>query len=307
MNTKVLLLVIATSSQVLGWHALGHMTVARIAANKLAETPEGQKALDWAVGLLNPYKDMCGEDQHPFTECASWPDKVKQQSWWSMANWHYSDQRFYAPGYIPPKDQIQMLNQNITWAIHQCTSHLSSNKQDTKGQSNAVLGKSISMRNLVHFMGDIHQPLHTTGRFSAEHPDGDLGGNLFRIPHWENLHAAWDHLFDQGPSEINSPLSEETNTQLDQFVKIISNLHPFESVKAQIEKNKTPESWTQEGYAFVSTFVYDGITDNEALPQDYVDKAIKIVEKRLALGGYRLAIQVQNIFDAWSKGTVQTQ
>ena len=57
---------------------------------------------------------------------------------------------------------------------------------------------------LVHFMGDLHQPMH-----AGDH--GDLGGNRVRvamaiIPGRTNLHAVWDgYLADRGISTAARP------------------------------------------------------------------------------------------------------
>lgn len=58
-----------------------------------------------------------------------------------------------------------------------------------------ALGDGINMRLLIHYVGDIHQPLHTVSRFTKDFPNGDMGGNLFMLKESENvteLHALWD-------------------------------------------------------------------------------------------------------------------
>jgi hypothetical protein len=35
--------------------------------------------------------------------------------------------------------------------------------------------------------------------------------------------------------------------------------------------------------------MYDGVTENEVVPQEYLDRNIPILEDRITLGGYRLA------------------
>jgi hypothetical protein len=205
MKTSVakLLATLLLANSVFTWHSLGHLTVARIASLRLQKSTEGKKALDWAEGYLKPYSAYCGEKFYPWTECATWPDKIKQQDWFTMFTWHFDDQVYNKPGYNPKPKDVIYANQGVTWAINECVSHLASTKKDSTGKSKNIFGKSISVRNLVHFVGDIHQPLHTTGRFSEELSDGDEGGNLFPIKHyenpqWNNLHFIWDHLFDQG-------------------------------------------------------------------------------------------------------------
>lgn len=52
---------------------------------------------------------------------------------------------------------------------------------------------------MIHYFGDVHQPLHSVSRYTADYPDGDMGGNLFTIDPIgpvgdtaDNLHALWD-------------------------------------------------------------------------------------------------------------------
>lgn len=58
-------------------------------------------------------------------------------------------------------------------------------------------GKSLALRLLIHFMGDIHQPLHCSDRYTTENPKGDKGGNDFALKnHYSanELHAVWDNV-----------------------------------------------------------------------------------------------------------------
>ena len=51
------------------------------------------------------------------------------------------------------------------------------------------------MRLLIHYVGDIHQPLHGVSRVDSEYPKGDRGGNSFHVQTKngaKNLHAVWD-------------------------------------------------------------------------------------------------------------------
>lgn len=55
--------------------------------------------------------------------------------------------------------------------------------------------KSYALRLLIHYLGDIHQPLHCATRVDKAYPEGDRGGNLFPLPnHYatDDLHAVWD-------------------------------------------------------------------------------------------------------------------
>lgn len=57
------------------------------------------------------------------------------------------------------------------------------------------LGRSYAVRLLIHYIGDIHQPLHASNRVDSDFPSGDRGGNEFPLKnHYSsnNLHAVWD-------------------------------------------------------------------------------------------------------------------
>lgn len=54
-------------------------------------------------------------------------------------------------------------------------------------------GISTAIRLVIHYVGDVHQPLHSTTRVNDIYPEGDMGGNLFPLPNELNeLHAVWD-------------------------------------------------------------------------------------------------------------------
>jgi hypothetical protein len=53
--------------------------------------------------------------------------------------------------------------------------------------------RSAALRLIIHLVGDIHQPLHTSTLInSASFVNGDLGGNKFKIVENWNLHELWD-------------------------------------------------------------------------------------------------------------------
>ena len=53
--------------------------------------------------------------------------------------------------------------------------------------------KSWSLRFFIHFVGDLHQPLHVATRCTPAMPECDAGGNKFPLKGSPNeLHALWD-------------------------------------------------------------------------------------------------------------------
>lgn len=66
---------------------------------------------------------------------------------------------------------------------------------------NQQFEKSLLLRYLVHVLGDIHQPLHSSSLFSDRFPTGDQGGNLYKIHYKDNIEQL-HKLFDSGADQL---------------------------------------------------------------------------------------------------------
>lgn len=122
---------------------------------------------------------------------------------------------------------------------------------------------------LIHFVGDVHQPLH------CGYGD-DRGGNDIRV-NWygqsTNLHAVWDvSIIQQWTSSYT-----DAATQLLQALKI-SN--PYTNTTDALAMGNESLYW-------VENLVYDFKGDN--LSDTYYNLALPIVKERLAAAGVRLA------------------
>lgn len=56
-------------------------------------------------------------------------------------------------------------------------------------------GRSFALRLIIHYVGDLHQPLHAVAEVDSKYPSGDQGGNAESLPSIcgaGNLHAVWD-------------------------------------------------------------------------------------------------------------------
>lgn len=81
-------------------------------------------------------------------------------------------------------------------------------------------------RYLLHLVGDIHQPLHSTNYFNETFKNGDLGGNLIKITLLNgttnfNLHAYFDAIaLEQDPdTRIIRPLNDSFRATLEDEAK----------------------------------------------------------------------------------------
>ena len=76
-------------------------------------------------------------------EYACWADDAKTAQ---TESWHYYQIPFFDEGYH--KDVVLNTTDNVAWAINIA-------KDTLQGKSTGY-GKSSMLRNLIHFMGDIH-------------------------------------------------------------------------------------------------------------------------------------------------------
>jgi hypothetical protein len=74
---------------------------------------------------------------------------------------------------------------------------------------NEQFEKSFLLRFLVHVIGDIHQPLHSSSLVNDIFPNGDLGGNLFKINYSQNIDEL-HKLFDSGADKLGAELKRVT-------------------------------------------------------------------------------------------------
>lgn len=76
-----------------------------------------------------------------------------------------------------------------------------------------IKGKSLALRLLIHYMGDVHQPLHDVEWYTKEHPTGTNGGNNFLLKYHygaNNLHSVWDKVMYVYRQSIKRPFTEES-------------------------------------------------------------------------------------------------
>ena len=70
---------------------------------------------------------------------------------------------------------------------------------------------SFALRLVIHYVGDIHQPLHAEAEVNSTYPSGDAGGNYEKVPSIDgvsNLHSVWDSVIYQYPGYPVMPLSD---------------------------------------------------------------------------------------------------
>mmetsp|Transcript_4692 Transcript_4692/g.7097 ORF Transcript_4692/g.7097 Transcript_4692/m.7097 type:complete len:128 (-) Transcript_4692:44-427(-) len=126
------------------------------------------------------------------------------------------------------------------------------------------------MRLLVHYVGDVHQPLHTTSMVNKENPRGDYGGNGFRLHSKKgvkNLHSAWDSVLFEFGGYPRLPMNAYSWNQLgDDADRLVKKHHISKKQAEDLDVN----TWVAESHLIATKFVYKGVNEWKELPPWYI-------------------------------------
>lgn len=171
------LFVTASLSQ--AWEDSGHLLIGEVASRKLR--PEVVKKIEALLPLLDSQYNA--NRPYNIITVGTWLDDMRKmgREAYPWVRWHYVD--------VPcTGDRAYSLPQppHALWALDQATAVLRSPDAGPKARAEALA-------QVIHIVGDIHQPLHTATR------NNDLGGNNVLIAPLvvadsgpTNLHAFWD-------------------------------------------------------------------------------------------------------------------
>src|SRR5258708_2599982 len=129
---------------VMAWNAEGHMVVAQIAYNHLDAVVKAK--CDALIAVPLTYGSSAN---NTFVTAACWADDYKSSL--GTAIWHYIDLPFSLDG--TPTSGVATASFDVVQAINLCISTL---QDGTAAQTN----QATSLRYVLHFVGDIQQPLH---------------------------------------------------------------------------------------------------------------------------------------------------
>jgi hypothetical protein len=259
----------AVSAQ--AWNDTGHMVIAEIARRQLDPA-----VLQEANALLQ----VGGTERtREFICAACWADDTRTPE---NGPWHYINLHFRDDG--RPSSNVP-LEENAVVAIRRFSAVL-------RDRSRPQVQRADALRFLLHFVGDLHQPLHAVARDSDEFPKGDRGGNDFAIQapagfesNVRNLHILWDLGVGVFP-RTQRPLSHAHRLLVEGLASSIMAAYPRESI-AGID-DLEPMNWAREGLAVAKTVVYD-LEPGSRPDTAYIAKAQPVAALRAAMAGYRLA------------------
>jgi hypothetical protein len=244
---------IAEVSGSMEWGSVGHRTVGEIAEQYLSKRAkkEIEKLLNGqSLAMVSTYGDDIKSD-----------DEFNK-----YRPWHYVNFPFDSSYEEHPKNE----NGDIILGIRTC-------KQVLIDDNSSREEKVFHLKMLVHFMGDLHQPLHIG---LAE----DRGGNRFQVSWFNdgtNLHRVWDtHMIES----YNMSFSELANN-----TKKLSKWQIKE-----IQKGSTID-WMYESRK-LCVEIYDNTEVGEKLGYRYMYDYMESLRNQLQKGGLRLAAILNDIF-----------
>ncbi|MCM1377331.1 MAG: S1/P1 nuclease [Clostridium sp.] len=245
-----------SSSSAFGWGQKGHDTVVAIAENHFTDATRA--AIDSLLDGKSP------------VYYANWLDNASHTPEYAYSKtWHYKNidaDKTY-------ENAPNIKEGNIVQAIYEQTAVLQ-NPNASKDE------KALALKMIVHFLGDIHQPMHM-GHAS------DLGGNKHYVKYFRsatNLHTVWD-----------SRLPESAHKwSYSEWVNQIDRATPDQALL--IVKGGNPDSWGKETYEICKR-VYETTPVDTNIEYDYISDWTPTIENQFLKGGLRLADLLNSIFD----------
>ena len=239
-----------------GWGQKGHDIVAYIDQQHL--TPTAKEAVD---SILDGYS---------MVYWANWLDNASHTPEYEYTKtWHYKNIDAGSTFEKAPK----IKEGNIVDAIYDQTRILQDPLLDYKG-------KQLAIKMIIHFVGDIHQPLHL-GHAS------DKGGNYWKLRFFKsptNLHSIWD-------TNLVESAHAWSHSEWQQEIDILSKQD-----EQNLVKNGNPDTWGKETFE-ICRKIYENTPQEYNVSYDYIADWTPVVEEQLLKGGLRLADLLNSVFD----------
>lgn len=257
------------------WGYEGHEIVAAIARGYL--TPQVREKIDQ---MLSTDQDTL--TAHDMLDESTWADRYRAGHPETSA-WHFIDIELDHPDLkaacfdFPASESVASQGPARDCIVNK----VSEFTKELADPAIPAAERLLALKFLIHFVGDIHQPLHAADNH-------DKGGNCVLLnlggPRQVNLHSYWDTVVVQGlgddPQAVAATLAQSITPDN----------------KAAWEKGDS-QSWALEGFYIARTAIYTigskpGCTSDRSpvsLPPGYDEAAREIAAVQLEKAGVRLA------------------
>jgi len=271
MTKHLARLFIACSSSIIlsqaswGWGPTGHRTVGTVAENFLTSSTKQ---------VLNQY--LGGQN---LADVSTWADEIKSkpQVWDQTFPYHFesvSDGQTYLQS-LNGRTQDEISKGGLVAALLEA-------QRVFRAPNSKPADKANALKFIVHFVGDIHQPLHS-GR-----PE-DRGGNLI-LRKWHNqstnLHAIWDVLIidEAYASQTRNGSHKPSKPKVDNVVYAADLMQKYQGQHVAGAVDDI-DGWLKESIDLRAA-AYEYKDESE---EAYTARFIDTVDQRIYDGGVRLA------------------
>jgi hypothetical protein len=297
-----------------GWGCEGHQVVALIARAHL--TRAAAAAVDQLLSR-NPIepslKRFCQERPADLmADAATWADDVKNAE--KTGAWHYIDIPLTVNGRTSLAPFCPPIGSSVSGKERPgcITNAMELEESILRDKTRSEADRAAALRYLIHFAGDIHQPLHDSD-------NSDRGGNCTAVHFFSekvpaNLHAIWDYKL------IQRELSNKHATAI-AYARLLER--KFSSQSRGWIRITRPVDWAWEGHQLAKTAAYgylkpavpfetpDRRNDNDAacaaerekvaalhivIGGRYLEEVGPVIDEQLAKAGYRLAALLNRIW-----------
>ena len=255
---RLLIFIVVSIFSALNWGSTGHRVIAEVANNYITDNAR-----------LKVNEILNGET---LVNASMYADDIKSDSRYDKYyNWHFIN--------MDLDDEYEDITPSekgdVFIAINKCIDILESDSvSDTD--------KSFYLKLLVHFVGDLHQPLHI-GRYE------DRGANRIYVKWFgrnSNLHRVWD--------------SEMINSHNMSYSELALNLPNPDFLLFTEEANDFKRgdvlNWVDEIHEYTNK-IYADVSIDDKLGYEYQYKNFGTVKDLLLIGGIRLAKILNYLFD----------
>jgi nuclease S1 len=249
MRRLGMILCVTASLPAFAWGPEGHRLVARIAGAQLTPAVRAR-----VLAILGPGDTM--------SSVASWADSIRNQRR-ETYKWHFIDIPIHARHLVMARD---CPNDDCVLGVIPKLRHTLEDAGATPQQQREAL------MFLIHFIGDMHQPLHCSD-------NGDKGGNGVKVEfngRQTDLHSIWD-------SGFLARMGTE-NTLLPALSRV--------SVKHAKKWNRgSVNDWAEEIHRVAQKDVYGRLPKNRpiAISAEYEAMADQVIRRELEKAGAHLA------------------
>lgn len=234
------------------WGRTGHRTIGKLAANHL--TPKAQAAVQQILG------------NESLADVSSWADELRgQEKYKSTSTWHFLN----LPLGLNYADFEKAVKEKKEESVYTAFMQTQATLKDKNASQES---KAEALKFLVHFVGDLHQPMHIS---RAE----DKGGNTIQLNYEDkgtNLHSLWDTKMLEHQGLTYEQLASKYDNVSDKQIK-------------QWQKDPLMK-WLWESYE-ISTELYAEVDamGSRKIDDTYYQKHLPQIEVRIQQAGMRLA------------------